>query len=124
MSDRGFVFIIDDDAANAQVLQGLMESDGYAVEKAAGSADVIATISARGPNLVLLSARLSGTNPLELLNELKASKPTRDIPVIFVTRSDDSEMRLKGVMSGDDLILEPFDEREVLARIERQVTVS
>ncbi|MEJ2388770.1 MAG: PAS domain S-box protein [Chromatiaceae bacterium] len=124
MSDRGFVFIIDDDAANAQVLQGLMESDGYAVEKAAGSADVIATISARGPNLVLLSARLSGTNPLELLNELKASKPTRDIPVIFVTRSDDTEMRLKGVMSGDDLILEPFDEREVLARIERQVTVS
>jgi PAS domain S-box-containing protein len=124
LSDRGFVFIIDDDAANAQVLQGLMESDGYAVEKAAGSADVIATISARGPNLVLLSARLSGTNPLELLNELKASKPTRDIPVIFVTRSDDTEMRLKGVMSGDDLILEPFDEREVLARIERQVTVS
>ncbi|MEJ2347047.1 MAG: PAS domain S-box protein, partial [Gammaproteobacteria bacterium] len=60
----------------------------------------------------------------ELLNELKASKPTRDIPVIFVTRSDDTEMRLKGVMSGDDLILEPFDEREVLARIERQVTVS
>ncbi|MEJ2574791.1 MAG: PAS domain S-box protein [Gammaproteobacteria bacterium] len=124
MPDRGFVFIIDDDAANARVLQGLMEGDGYAVEKAAGSADVIATISARGPNLVLLSARLSGTNPFELLNELKASKPTRDIPVIFVTRSDDTEMRLKGVMSGDDLILEPFDEREVLARIERQVTVS
>jgi PAS domain S-box-containing protein len=37
---------------------------------------------------------------------------------------DDAEVRLKGLKSGDDLVIKPFDKREVLARIERQVTVS
>ena len=121
---RGFVFIVDDDESSVKVLQALMESDGYAVERVASGGGVFNKVGARGPNLVLLNTHLFNSNPFELRNELKASKLTRDIPVIFITKSDDAEMRLKGVMSGDDLILEPFDEREVLARIERQVTVS
>lgn len=124
MPARGFVFIVDDDASSAKVLQGLMENDGYVVESSASNADVLAMIGTHGPNLVLLNAHLLDANPFELRNELKKSKTTRDIPIIFIAKSDDTEMRLKGVMSGDDLLLEPFDEREVLARIERQVTVS
>ena len=124
MPARGFVFIVDDDESSVKVLQALMESDGYAVERVASGGGVFNKVGARGPNLVLLNTHLFNSNPFELRNELKASKLTRDIPVIFITKSDDAEMRLKGVMSGDDLILEPFDEREVLARIERQVTVS
>jgi len=124
LSDRGFVLIVDDDAASAKVLQDLMENDGYAVDRVASGEDVAAAITVRGPNLVLLNTHLSDADPFELLNELKANKPTRDIPVIFMTTPDDAETRVKGVMSGDDLILEPFNDREVLARIERQVTVS
>jgi PAS domain S-box-containing protein len=41
-----------------------------------------------------------------------------------MTTVDDAEIRLKGLESGDDLVIKPFDTREVLARIERQVTVS
>jgi len=124
LSDRGFVFIVDDDVANANVLQQLLNSDGYTVKRV-GSATVDPEyIKAFAPNLVLLNAHLKYTNPFELLDELKANKQTRDIPVIFMTAPDDAETRVKGVLSGDDLILEPFEAREVLARIERQVTVS
>ena len=41
-----------------------------------------------------------------------------------MTTLDDAEAKVKGLESGDDLIVKPFDAREVLARIERQVTVS
>ncbi len=124
MSDRGFVFIIDDDPATAGVLRGLLESDGYAVEGVASGTGALGAISARGPNLVLLNAHLSDTNPFELLDKLRANRQTRDIPVIFMTNPGDAETRVRVVESGDDLILKPFDDREVLARIERQVTVS
>jgi PAS domain S-box-containing protein len=124
LSDRGFIFIIDDDTASANILQGLLENDGYVVERVARGTDAFKAITAHGPNLVLLSAHLSDTNPFKLLDELKVSKQTRDIPVIFMTAHDDAETRAKGLESGDDLIFEPFDRREVLARIERQVTVS
>lgn len=124
MSLRGFVFIVDDDAASANVLQKLLKNDGYTVETVSSGSNILNTITAGGPNLVLLNAHLSGTNPFKLLEELRSNKQTRDIPVIFMTTPDDAETRIKGLVSGDDLILAPFDEREVLARIERQVTVS
>jgi PAS domain S-box-containing protein len=124
LSDRGFVFIIDDDSASANVLQGLLENDGYAVEWVTSGTNALEDIAERGPNLVLLTANLPDTNPFELLDELKAGKQTRDIPIIFMTTHDDVETRVKGLESGDDLIVKPFDVREVLARIERQVTVS
>ena len=58
MSDRGFVLIVDDDAASAKVLQDLMENDGYAVDRVASGKDVAAAITVRGPNLVYWYARM------------------------------------------------------------------
>lgn len=124
LSERGIIYIVDDDAANANALQTLLQKDNYTVQKVASEAADLKSITACGANLVLLNTHLSGTNPFELLDELRSSRQTRDIPVIFMTAPDDAETRVKGLESGDDLILMPFDEREVLARIERQVTVS
>ncbi len=124
MSDRGHVVIVDDDTSSAAALQELLEKDGYVVESTgSGSHALEAIVSARA-NLVLVDTHLSQTNPFELLEELKASQQARDIPVIFMTSLDDAEAKAKGLESGDDLIVKPFDAREVLARIERQVTVS
>jgi PAS domain S-box-containing protein len=124
LSERGFVYIVDDNAASADILQSLLNNDGYKVEAVTSDSNVLANISDAGPNIVLLNARLTHLNPFALINKLKESKLTRDIPVIFLTTPDDDETRVKGLETGDDIIIEPFDRHEVLARIERQVTVS
>lgn len=124
MADRGLVFIVDDDAASSNALLELLEAEGYAVTALESGADVSKAIASDAPNLVLLSAHLSEIDPFELLAWLKRNQHARDIPVIFMTELDDPEARVKGLESGDDLIIKPFDVREVLARIERQVTVS
>jgi PAS domain S-box-containing protein len=85
---------------------------------------VLDAIAAAQANLVLLDTRLARANPFTLLTQLKEKQFGRDLPVIFMTTLDDDETRVKGLESGDDLIVKPFDTREVLARIERQVTVS
>jgi PAS domain S-box-containing protein len=124
VSDRGHVFIVDDDAASVNELRDLLERDGYAVDSAAGVRDAAEAIASVEPNLVLLDAQLPDVNPFDLRDELKQYRQARDIPVIFMTTHDDAEARVKGLESGDDLIAKPFEAREVLARIERQVTVS
>ena len=124
MSDRGRVFIVDGDASSADTLQQLLEGDGYSVDSAPRGGEALEGIAETEPNLVLLDAHLGDVDPFELLEQLKQSEQARDIPVIFMTTLDDSETRLKGLEAGDDLISRPFDAREVLARIERQVTVS
>jgi PAS domain S-box-containing protein len=116
--------IVDDDTSSAAALRELLEKDGYTVDlTASGSHALEAIVSARS-NLVLLDVHLEHGDPFELLEELKASQHARDIPVIFMTTLDDADAKIKGLESGDDLIVKPFDAREVLARIERQVTVS
>jgi PAS domain S-box-containing protein len=123
-AQRGRVFLVDDDKASSEMLQGLLRKEGYAVDRFSSSDDVLEEIIVAEPNLVLLSARLPRADPFELLAQLRRSQPAADIPVIFMTALDDVEARVRGLEAGDDLIVKPFDAREVLARIERQVTVS
>ena len=124
MSERGHVFIVDSDPESAGTLQDLLKSNGYTVERATGGDGALPSIFAAEPNLVLLDAHLPDVDPFELRDKLKQSQSSLDIPVIFMSRLDDTEVRVKGLESGDDHIAKPFDEREVLARVERQVTVS
>jgi PAS domain S-box-containing protein len=124
MSNRGDVFVVDDDAHSVEALQNILENDGYEVKWAARGKDALAAISESEPNLVMLDVRLADIDPFELCEKLKRSQQTLYIPVIFLTAYDDAEARVKGVELGDDLITKPFETREVLARVERQVTVS
>jgi PAS domain S-box-containing protein len=124
LSVRGHVVIVDDDESSADALRELLEKDGYAVARTASGSHVVELITSAEANLVLVDTHLAHTDPFELLDEFKQSRHGRDIPVIFMTTPDDDEARVKGLESGDDLIVKPFDAREVLARIERQVTVS
>ncbi len=124
MSDRGHVLIIDDDSSSAAMLRDLLESNGYTVGWAAQGEGIVDAIAAAEPNLVLLDAHLADVDPFELHKTFKESRQALDVPVIFMTTLDDSEARVKGLEAGDDLIAKPFEAREVLARVERQVTVS
>ncbi len=124
MSDRGRVFIVDGDTRSADTLRKLLENSGYVVDRAATGEDALAAIPAAEPNLVLLDAHLTDINAFTVGDELKRRRQTLYIPVIFMTAFDDAGARVKGLELGDDLITKPFEEREVLARVERQVTVS
>jgi PAS domain S-box-containing protein len=124
MSDRGHVFIVDNNANSADMLRDLLVDNGYTVEWEASGEDALAAISVAEPNLVMLDVNLADINAFTLCEELKRNEQTLYIPVIFMTAHDDAEARVKGVESGDDIITKPFEAREVLARVEQQVTVS
>jgi len=124
VSDRGRILIVDDDRSSADALRELLERSGYEVRWAPGGPDITEAATGRSPDLVLLDAHLADADPFASLDALKGHRHARDVPVIFMTGVDDDEARARGLEAGDDLILKPFDPREVLSRVERQVTVS
>ena len=124
MSERGVVFIVDHDAASADQLQELLEQNGYEVNRASEGKNALQEITALRPDLVLLDVRLPDANPFGLFEDLRQDPQGRDIPLIFMATLEDTDVQAKGLQSADDLIVKPFDAREALARIERQVTVS
>jgi PAS domain S-box-containing protein len=124
MSDRGHVFIVDNDKHSAGMLRDLLAGSGYTVDLEARGKKALDAISEAQPNLVMLDVSLPDINAFTLCEELKRGKLTLYIPVVLMTDHDDAEARVKAVELGDDLITRPFETREVLARVERQVTVS
>ena len=124
MANQGIVCIIENDAQRFKALQKILEKNNYIVFKVAANEESSSNIVDASPDLVLLSAHIAEIDLYELIDKLKSDKQTIDLPFIFTTIPEDLETRSKVIKSSDDLVLEPFDEREVIARIERQVTVS
>jgi len=124
VSDRGHVYVVDRHAHRNDMLRELLSTHGYTVESGGRGEDALTAIRAAEPNIVLLDVHAPDIDPFALCEELKRGEQTFDIPVIFITEHDDAEARVKGVELGDDLLTRPFETREVLARVERQVTVS
>ncbi|NIV94037.1 response regulator, partial [candidate division KSB1 bacterium] len=124
MAEQRIVCIIDNDAQRFQELQKILKDHYYSVCRIEANEEAFATIIDAKPDLVLLSAEITEINLYELTDTLNSDKRTIDIPIVFTTIPEDIDTRAKVIKSSDDLVLEPFDEREVIARIERQITVS
>ncbi len=123
MYDRGLILLVDQDTDSALTLQELLLRSGYGVHHAANGANAMAALASIEPDLVLLDIQLEDASPVAILGELRRHRQARDVPVILMTTLDD-DSQVVGLESGDDILVKPFDEREALARIERQVTVA
>src|SRR5271155_1221958 len=71
----------------------------------------------RGVDLVLLALMLPRKHGLEVLTDLRRSRPS--LPVIILTARGTEDDRVRGLkMGADDYVVKPFSARELLARVE------
>jgi PAS domain S-box-containing protein len=124
VSEQRTVCIIENDTQRFQELQKILKDHYYLVWRIAANEEAFAAIVNAKPDLILLSAEITEINLYDLTDILNTDRRTIDIPVVFTTIPEDIDTRAKVIKSSDDLVLKPFDEREVIARIERQITVS
>ncbi|MGD8601003.1 MAG: PAS domain S-box protein [Gemmatimonadota bacterium] len=123
MAEKGRVLVVGD-PHGTDSLHALLVQHGFSVEASPPSDEVPPLAGSGSFDLVLLDTQVADADPFELLAELKRHPTAREIPVILLTGANEVQARAKGLSSGDDLILKPFDPREAVARVERQVTVS
>lgn len=69
------------------------------------------------PELILLDIMLPGEDGYSILDKLKKSSGTRDIPVIMVTAKEAEFDKVRALEAGaDDYITKPFGMMEFIAR--------
>lgn len=106
------IFIIDDDQHIGDMLQELLEREGYAVGRAYSGTEALLLLSASTPDLVLLDLMLPGLSGEEVLPKIK------NIPVIVVSAKIDVDNKVDLLLSGAvDYVTKPFNTKELLARI-------
>ncbi len=113
------ILVVDDAAANLQLLTNLLTEHGYTVHPASDGELALEFVRTTLPDLILLDIRIPGMDGYEVCRRLKADERTREVPVIFISILEDERDKVKGFREGAvDYITKPFQPEEVLARIQ------
>ncbi|OQX17103.1 MAG: hypothetical protein BWK76_10665 [Desulfobulbaceae bacterium A2] len=113
------ILVVDDTAANRQLLTNFLTAHGYIVHPASDGELALEFVRSTLPDLILLDIRMPGMDGFEVCRRLKADEGTRDIPVIFISILEDERDKVKGFREGAvDYITKPFQPEEVLVRIQ------
>jgi signal transduction histidine kinase len=101
-----------------QVVGTLLRNAGYAVTPATSGAEALKGLRVRVPDLILLDLMMPEMDGLDVCRRLKADPLTQQIPVIFLTASNEMEHLVKGFEAGAvDYVTKPFNPPELLARV-------
>ncbi|WP_267383170.1 hybrid sensor histidine kinase/response regulator [Cyanobacterium sp. uoEpiScrs1] len=122
--EKGNLLVVDDTLDNLRLLSAMLSEQGYKVRKALDGKMALKTISQVPPDVILLDINMTGINGYEVCRTLKDNQKTKEIPVIFISALDDILDKVKAFeVGGVDYICKPFQEEEVIARVENQLTI-
>ncbi|WP_164821688.1 hybrid sensor histidine kinase/response regulator [Paenibacillus koleovorans] len=114
------VLVVDDDAANRQVLINLLSVDNYAVIAAASAAEALQEIAERtiSIDLIILDMMMPGMNGYELTRLVRERFSLTELPIVMLTARSWPEDMLAGFDAGvNDFLGKPVDAGELRARI-------
>ncbi|MBD2449317.1 response regulator [Nostoc sp. FACHB-152] len=123
-SETNLILIVDDTPTNLEVLSEALTDAGFEVAVATSGEIAIEQVEYDPPDLILLDVMMPGIDGFETCYRLKQNPLTKDIPVIFMTALSDTVDKVKGLALGAvDYITKPFQQAEVLARIQIHVNL-
>ncbi|NEO85546.1 MAG: hybrid sensor histidine kinase/response regulator [Spirulina sp. SIO3F2] len=115
---KGKVLAVDDTPANLEVITETLGDAGYMVSTAIDGTRALNRVQNYQPDLILLDVMMPGMDGFETCQRIKADPVTANIPIIFITALADVENKVKGFsLGGVDYITKPFQEQEMLARV-------
>ncbi|HET8701805.1 MAG TPA: response regulator, partial [Nitrococcus sp.] len=118
------VLLADDNADMRAYVHRLLGAQ-YVVEAVADGQAALAAIRARRPDLVLADVMMPQLDGFGLLHAIRTDPALRDLPVVMLSARAGEEARVEGLETGaDDYLVKPFVARELLARVDSNLTLS
>jgi FixJ family two-component response regulator len=109
------VFVVDDDVSVREALEGLIHSEGWAVETFPSAEAFLSRPRAFVPSCLVLDVSLPDLNGLDLQKRLA---DRGDMPIIFITGYGDVPMTVQAMKAGAaEFLTKPFNEQVLLTAI-------
>lgn len=110
------VLLIDDEQRMLDLLSLYLTPHQYQCTKAQGPREALRYLETQAFDIVLLDIMMPEMSGFELCAKIRSFS---DVPIIMLTAREQQEDIVKGLKLGaDDYITKPFNEEELLARIE------
>ena len=116
--------MVDDAAANVDLLADLLEPEGYQLLVASTGGQALEVAGSAAPSLILLDVMLPDLDGYEVCRRLKANDALAATPVIFITARDEPTALLEAFRAGGvDYITKPFHRDEVVMRVKTHLSL-
>ena len=118
-SPKPTILVVEDNPDLQEYIRLILSEKYNVVTAGHGQAALDSLLPDANCQLVLSDLMMPVMDGYQLLERLKSDDVTRHIPVIMLTARAEAQDRLKALRIGvDDYLTKPFDEEELLARIE------
>ena len=115
--NRLTVLTVEDDAAIRRGVVDALSFAGYDALEAGDGHKGLEMALGRDYDLLLLDLVLPGPGGLDILSQVRATRPT--LPIIILSARGEEQDRVEGLRRGaDDYVVKPFSVKELLARVE------
>ena len=130
-TDKDIILIVDDIEINRIILREILQND-YEIVEAPGGKEALETLFGEEgqpepplPTAILLDIMMPGIDGFKVLEQIKQSERTRNIPVLFITAADSEESESRGLSEGAaDYITKPFNHDVVRARVDNHINLA
>ncbi len=123
MADRHpLVLVVEDEAAQREVLAYNLEAAGFRVARAADGEAALTAVRETPPDVIVLDWMLPNVSGIEVCRRLKMRPETRALPIIMLSARSEEVDRVRGLETGaDDYVIKPYSIVELMARVRAQL---
>ena len=123
MTKNSHILLIEDDSTLQTLIEQLLIKNNYIVSRAGNIEEAKSMIKIFSFDLILLDIMLPDSNGLTFYKEF--IKDIINSPVIFLSALSNADDRVAGLELGaEDYVGKPFDSRELLLKIEKNLSSS
>ena len=119
---RPHVLLVEDEAAQREVLSYNLSAEGFRVSMADDGEAALLALAEDRPDVIVLDWMLPRLSGIEVCRRIKARPETRDLPVIMLSARAEEGDRVRGLETGaDDYVVKPYSVSELMARVRTQL---
>ena len=118
------VWVVDDDTMNLRMAEFILKQEKYEVVKLESGFECLRLLKKKKPDLILLDVQMPLMSGIKTLESIRECENTKDIPVVFLTASADTETVVEaGRLGVVDYVVKPFMPQELLKRVEKALGI-
>ena len=122
MAQKPLILVIEDEAAQREVLLYNIEAAGYDAIWADNGEDGVLLSQENNPDLVVVDWMMPNLSGIEVCRQLRANPETKDMHIILLTAKSNEVDKVQGLETGaDDYVTKPYSVTELMARIKTQL---
>lgn len=122
MAPQPHVLVIEDEAAQREVLAYNLEAEGFRVTRADNGEEGLLCVAEDAPDVIVLDWMMPHLSGIEVCRRIRMRPETRAIPIIMLSAKSEEVDKVRGLETGaDDYVVKPYAVSELMARVRTQL---